>query len=380
MPRFEKDDHFFEIYLKNNRVITRSGKSSWVLLKPKVFSNNQKAKEYYDQIFTDQRKFFYDYKAVKPQSTLPPFIKLPRYAELEHTLQQEVESIEAWLVYADWLQTQGDERGELLFMGLHRKTVAEDKKALFVARLAELKESFIQWFEPSLAHALLYEGIFINMGWWHSFLSGFVKKIDWHWEYGEQFADGLLGAFLQASPMTFLQSLTLHWKKTNNSVAIPLQAIAEASPCLHHVTLKGVMRLEPASCYNIKYLVIDIFQLKGLQKSACYNLESLEIRFKDIDKKMTLQLTAEKFPKLKYLTLFSINNHFFEFLYESPLLAQIIHLKITGAVAYKSTPKVIALLNKMPKLQILEIEGLTESYLQEIKQATENKINIIGIP
>lgn len=59
-------------------------------------------------------------KAAKPAASNP---------KLEETLYEAIDDKERWLVYADWLQQQGDVRGEIITLSLGKKKAAAKKLA-----------------------------------------------------------------------------------------------------------------------------------------------------------------------------------------------------------------------------------------------------------
>ena len=59
---------------------------------------------------------------------------LPRNPELEAAAFASLDDHDAWRVYADWLQAQGDARGELILLSLHERDAFLSERREFDTR------------------------------------------------------------------------------------------------------------------------------------------------------------------------------------------------------------------------------------------------------
>ncbi len=118
MPRFEhaKEQKFWEVTLDGTTVVQRWGKigstsANSSKKKCKTAADAQKA---FDKLIGDRHK--QGFKQVKQvlagKKTAPA--KAARNPELEAAIADDPDAEDPYLVYADWLQQQGDPRGELI--------------------------------------------------------------------------------------------------------------------------------------------------------------------------------------------------------------------------------------------------------------------------
>jgi uncharacterized protein (TIGR02996 family) len=71
---------------------------------------------------------------------------LPRNPELEAAAFANPDNQDAWRVYADWLQAQGDARGELILLSLHEPTAFLSERREFEARRKASEEQMaVEW-------------------------------------------------------------------------------------------------------------------------------------------------------------------------------------------------------------------------------------------
>jgi uncharacterized protein (TIGR02996 family) len=144
MPRYElkkgTSNKFWEITLKGKQVTTHYGRiGSKGRSTVKKLASTAEAKRTYNKLITEKTRKGYkavpDRSAQKPParggaSPLPP----ARNPDLEARLIENPDDVEAYLVYADFLQARGDPRGELIML---QHTGKKKKAADLIARHAE---------------------------------------------------------------------------------------------------------------------------------------------------------------------------------------------------------------------------------------------------
>ncbi|AKQ67208.1 Putative cytoplasmic protein [Myxococcus hansupus] len=114
MPRFEfkegSSSKFWEVDLKDAVLTTRWGRiGTDGQEKTQKFKQPYEARQAYQKQVLEKTKK--GYKRVKPKDTAPAPKSNP---ELEDAILRAPDDADGYLVYADWLQGQGDPRGELI--------------------------------------------------------------------------------------------------------------------------------------------------------------------------------------------------------------------------------------------------------------------------
>ncbi|NMO21885.1 WGR domain-containing protein [Pyxidicoccus fallax] len=114
MPRFEfkegTSSKFWEITQDDNVITTRWGRiGAEGQEKTQEFGHQYDARRAYRKFVEEKEKK--GYTRVKPTDSGPGPLSNP---ELEEVILRTPESLDGYLVYGDWLQAQGDPRGELI--------------------------------------------------------------------------------------------------------------------------------------------------------------------------------------------------------------------------------------------------------------------------
>jgi uncharacterized protein (TIGR02996 family) len=139
---------FWEIVLDGVNLTTRYGKiGTDGQSTPKTFGTAGEAKVEHDKLVAEKTKK--GYKLVRGEAPAAPVSAHAHDAKLEAAIEAAPDDVDGYLVYADWLQGQGDLRGEMIALQARNK-LAPAKKLLadnlghFFGELA----GFLDIFEP----------------------------------------------------------------------------------------------------------------------------------------------------------------------------------------------------------------------------------------
>ncbi len=141
MPRYEMANKFWDITLEGKSykiVFGKLGTKGQTQLKK--FASAPIAHCEYDKIIAEKTKKGY----VLEGTPLPPPSMHRRDAKLEAAIDEDPDDVARYLVYADWLQAQGDPRGELIVLQ-HAKPAGVKKfldkhAAHFFGKLADARD------------------------------------------------------------------------------------------------------------------------------------------------------------------------------------------------------------------------------------------------
>ncbi len=124
MPLYEfkegSSNKFWEITLSGNSFTTRWGKiGTKGQEKTQSFSNPIEAKREYEKLVNEKTKKGYELVddtggPAEDEEGGDPSKMAKRNPELEKAIEKAPDNLEAYLIYGDWLQSQGDPRGELI--------------------------------------------------------------------------------------------------------------------------------------------------------------------------------------------------------------------------------------------------------------------------
>jgi uncharacterized protein (TIGR02996 family) len=140
MPLYEfkegSSSKFWEITLSGNSFTTRWGKiGTKGQEKTQSFSNPIEAKREYDKLVNEKTKKGYELVddaggPAEDEEGGDTSGMAKRNPELEAAIEKAPDNVEAYLVYGDWLQSQGDPRGELIAIqcAAHQAEGEEAKK------------------------------------------------------------------------------------------------------------------------------------------------------------------------------------------------------------------------------------------------------------
>jgi uncharacterized protein (TIGR02996 family) len=221
MPRFEfvegSSSKFWEIHLEESTVRTRWGRiGSEGQEKEEDFDSRTEARKEYDKLIASKVK-----KGYKPvaEERVPKSASNP---ELEAAILKDPEGVDGYLVYGDWLQAQGDVRGELVALqaaqlqGESSRHHQEEK-----VLLEKHKEALLGEVAEHLEYVQLT---------WHL---GFLKSARVAVEYDAEVEMGeLLPALLSSPSARFLRELTvgLASSEGENDYDDVIKVIARSAP------------------------------------------------------------------------------------------------------------------------------------------------------
>jgi uncharacterized protein (TIGR02996 family) len=223
-------------------------------------------------------------------------ILMPRNESLEKILLQNPNNKEAWLVYADWLSSQGDVRGEIIALE------NQDKKKNKSAVKKLLKEHQEAWLNPVASEEdelLLSELDNVNLTWKNGFLetaqifqAGEPEYNDEGYDYyGEDGpgAEKTLEALLNSEAARFLHTLEVQLLDANISKTA---LVKPGSASLRQLTIGDPNEewISPTS----------LGPMTALAKSLP-NLEGLTLRGQG--SALSLGGKSTRWPKLKELTI-----------------------------------------------------------------------------
>lgn len=202
MPRYSNDDQFWEVTLAGNAIHTRFGAAgSKGEESLKTFPDAARAKAEHDKIvaFKEARGFALDgapkpkkAKTAKPKPSGPQ-----RDAKLEAVIAKNLDDVDAFRVYGDWLSEQGDVRGELIALQTKR---GHDKAAMTL--IDEHREHFL----GDLHH--LSEEL-LRLTWRNGFIDSIrIEKVSGSADDEDRTAGELLRALLSHPSGAFVRSLS----------------------------------------------------------------------------------------------------------------------------------------------------------------------------
>jgi uncharacterized protein (TIGR02996 family) len=143
---------FWEITIAGTTVTTRYGKIGTAgQSTPKTYKSAGEAKLEHDKLVAEKTKK--GYELVRGEAPAAPVTTNARDAKLEAMIEAAPDDVHGYEVYADWLQAQGDPRGELIALQIANKAapakkLVEQNKAHFYGKLADATD-MLERFEYS---------------------------------------------------------------------------------------------------------------------------------------------------------------------------------------------------------------------------------------
>ena len=201
---------FWEITLAGTSVKTRYGKiGSDGQQTVKDFKAAGEARAEHDKLVAEKTKK--RYKLVRGDAPAAPVSVHAHNAKLEAAIEKDPDNADEYLVYADWLQGQGDPRGELIALQHGGKTAPAKKlldqnKEHFWGKAAEFLD---------MVEAYPYGPLGENTTWRNGYLEKLwiSNKTERSKTYGGSLPEGdveeLLGALLAHPSARFLRELTV---------------------------------------------------------------------------------------------------------------------------------------------------------------------------
>jgi uncharacterized protein (TIGR02996 family) len=150
VPRYElkdgKSNKFWEIQLDGNTFTTSYGRiGTKGQTSRKEFKNPEKAQKEHDKLVASKVKKGYQpagsEAAAASGADAGPAARQAVNPELQAALMENLDDAETCLVYADWLQTEGDPRGELIT--LQHSLAREDPKSAAAKKLRQAETELL---------------------------------------------------------------------------------------------------------------------------------------------------------------------------------------------------------------------------------------------
>ena len=416
MPRYTFEEgtssKFWQIELDGSTFTVVYGKIGTAgQSQTKSFGSDAEANKEYDKLIKEKTKKGYVLDGTGEATPVPsPKVAAPKPGgnpEIEAAIAANPEDANAYLVYADWLQSQNDKLGEYVALAVRGATDPALKK--MAARM--LKENTKAWVgmlaeEPELA----------TLRW----ANGFIQTASVTMEYeGEPHARKILGALLKLPTARFLQALTLglyydeeetyevnysgaarllvangalptlralfigsfeypdeteiSWAKLGN-----LGKLWALYPNLEHLHLRGgEQKLGELNLPNLKSFLLetgglDVGALKSISKASWPNIERISVWIgrddygwngKPADILPLLQ--RKDLPKLKHLGIKNneLGDVIAEMVVGSPLVAQVEELDLSMSTL--GDPGAEVLIRNAAKLVHLKLLDVTDCYISD---------------
>lgn len=246
-----------------------------------------------------------------PKKSVPP-ARTARESKLEASIEADPDSADAYLVYADWLQTQKDPRGELIVLQHANKAAAKrllDTHAeAFFGTLANLRELLV----PAKGHVLLGMPTTWRWGYLQAVFLGNQEDFD------DILIDDVLADLLDHPSARFLRELTLGINTfADNTYAGAAKVIGKRRlPTLRKLVIGDFvseeMELNWTDMGNIEPLYKAVPNLESLTlrsgtmklgKLVLPKLRELRILTGGLDKKSLAAITGQKWPYLEILNI-----------------------------------------------------------------------------
>ena len=403
MPRYEYSEDggvtgshkFWEVSVQGTQMTVRFGRiGSRGQTQVKSFASPQEAYQAAEKISAEKlRKGYRVVDGTGPAPAPPPPAAPPTTEatnpELEAALQRNPDDDQACLVLADWLQTQGDPRGELISIQHAMKGLVD------AARFLELKKAeaaLIQANEARFFGALVPVLHLVKVTWRHGFFHAATVRGE-DQKAREQLFDCPSARLLQVltldpvgsatnydtgldilrrrRPPT-LRALNLGDPRIGRTTVLvgPLAPLASALPRLQRLAVLGSeASFEGVKLPELRRLEIHLADLAtalpALLAGDWQHLEHLELRSPRAiaDAALLKPLLAPgRFRSLKHLVVHNLDgpasDALVEALLESPLLKQLEELILSSsAVSDEVAKAVVAHRADLPQLKKLELWG-----------------------
>jgi uncharacterized protein (TIGR02996 family) len=217
MRRFEfeegKSHKFWEIAVEGNAFTVRYGKvGTEGQTQTKTFKDAAKAEAEADKKIAEKTGKGYVEVAVAGGSAAKPAAKdALRNDELEQAIFDAPEDPQAWSVYADWLQGQGDPWGERITLGIAHAAAKGAEKSKLKKAIDKLEEAHREHFFGKTLAKLMDNEDFEPVGkleWQYGMIVG-IRVAAPEFEWSGTKPDGILRAVVKSPAGRFLRSVRL---------------------------------------------------------------------------------------------------------------------------------------------------------------------------
>ncbi|MBA3503688.1 MAG: WGR domain-containing protein [Myxococcota bacterium] len=309
---------FWEIKLEDKSHTVRFGKiGTDGQSSQKSFKSAGEARADHDKLVAEKTKK--GYQLVRGEAPAGPTITHARDEKLEAAIASDPDNADAYLVYADWLQGQGDPRGELIVLQHANKAPAVKKllqqnKQHFFGKLADAQAMLEPYDSKPLGKPTTWRWGYLESLW-------ISAKYDYdNNDDGEDLeVEDALAALLDHPSCRFLRELTVGITSTEggNGYAATAKVLGKRSlPLLRKLVLGDFIseetelnwsdmgNLEPMykAMPNLESLTLRSGSMK-LGKLVLPKLKELFIISGGLDKKSLASITEQKWPHLETLNV-----------------------------------------------------------------------------
>jgi uncharacterized protein (TIGR02996 family) len=294
--RDKSSSKFWEVTLADKTVTTRYGKiGSDGQATPKTYKSAGEAKTEHDKLVAEKTKK--GYKLVRGEAPKPTESVHARDPKLEAIIAAAPDDKDNYLVYADWLQSQGDVRGELIALQAANKAAAAKKliaanREHFYGKLADALDMLERYKYRPLGDDTTWRWGYLEKLW-------ISNKHDRSSEYGDTVKPHIdvaeaLGWLLDHPSTRFLRELAVGIVEyvENNYVGVAKAIGKRLLPTLKKLIIGDFYYEETELNWSDAGDVSPIYK-------AVPNLESLTVR------SGTMKLGKLDLPKLKELHIIS---------------------------------------------------------------------------
>ncbi|MGC4121748.1 MAG: WGR domain-containing protein [Myxococcales bacterium] len=402
---------FWEIALEETSVVTTYGRiGTEGQSTTKEFDDEGEAQEAYDKLVAEKTKKGYRLVSGGPAGVAAAGSGNP---ELEAAIAKDPASADNYLVYADWLQSQNDPRGELIVlhqraetdkaMNAKAKAFLEKNKKAFLGTFAEeTPEEFeLEWRLGFIRKAVIAWPAFEDDGvdsrtaarQFKQFLeltsAKFIEELELGPVPGEDMMNlGGLTEAIDKKKLPTLRKLYLghigDWDISGTETDMPeCAAIANLQSLTlrgGHIGLPKQIDLPELREFTVETGGLDKASLKAIVNAKWPKLEKLSIWFgdKNYGAEGTLKdiqpiLDGRGLPNLKHLGIMNCGfvNEAVEALIDSKLLPQLTSLDLSmGNLSDATVEKMVAAKDQFAHLQLLDVSdsALTDAGIQGVKK------------
>lgn len=230
MARYElkdgKSSKFWEIDLDGDSFTVRYGRiGTDGQTSTKVYPDAATAKKEADKLIKSKTKKGYAEVASAPKAAASAPAGNP---EVEAAIYANPEDLDAWAVYGDWLQTQGDVRGEIVAMqiALARGTSQDDLQKKIDGMI---QENIAGWFGKDIAETLKaevddYEQPVLELEWRFGFLKSVTARTHYDWEGMN--VERMLNAVMKSSASRFIETINIGLTDAEGETSFDREVVA----------------------------------------------------------------------------------------------------------------------------------------------------------
>lgn len=340
MPRYNKEKRYYHIYtLEEDIYLICNGQKGFAPYKFKIIYTKRSLAWHTKKILQE------GFICIDTQEYLQeiPLKGLPSHSELEQTLIQSIDNTEAWWVYGDWLQIQGNIHGELI--NLHNHKLLEQAYEIITT------EYYLAWLTMDLVYLMAKHTKMLTLEWKYGFIIQVFIHMERQYTVSKQKQqkyqiDYILKILFQCQVLNFLSEFSLYLAQNIMPSTFDIIAKSAPFPALKIFNIEQIWgRTYLPSQYSLNtlfpllqrltikviYLEINELQHKNLQNLSIFvnqtiifnanildlpQLEKLEIGFQgntrfdnEIENFLTYLLTKAELPKISYLSFKNIYLH-----------------------------------------------------------------------